>query len=278
MKILYTTDIHGNSWKYKELIKAALENKPDVVINGGDMLPFDNNLHRQKEYIINNLNEHFKAFDEMKIHYLCFPGNDDLMAFDSLFEDTCNRYSYVKYLAQKRVKLGDYEFLGFNLVPNFPFALKDRCRKDDKKYKIGYQPEEAGDAFFSRENGFEEIPDWKKLIETLPTIEEELEKLEKPQDISKTVYIMHGPPANLGLDVCLHGEKVGSQAMYRFIKKYQPLLTLHGHIHESPDVSGIWKTEIGKTVVIQPGQYGQMEDFAYVLIDLEKKTFERKRI
>jgi Icc-related predicted phosphoesterase len=275
MKILYATDLHGNAWKYKLLVQAAKENKPDIVINGGDMLTNDNNLHRQKEYIENNLNEHFKVFNEMKMYYLCFPGNDDLKAFDGLFEETCNKYSYVKYLAQKMVKIGDYSYQGFNLVPNFPFALKDRCRKDDKKFKIGYQ---SGDAFFSTQDGFETIPDWQSHIETLPTIEDELEKLEKPQDMSKTIYIMHAPPANLGLDVCMHGEAVGSKAIYRFIKKYQPKLTLHGHIHESPDVTGIWKAELGRTICIQPGQYGHMEDFVYVLINLEKMTFERKRI
>jgi len=70
MKIIYTTDLHGNAWKYKQLIKVASEYRPDVVINGGDMLPNDNNLFRQKEYILCNLSEHFKAFDEMKIYYL----------------------------------------------------------------------------------------------------------------------------------------------------------------------------------------------------------------
>jgi Icc-related predicted phosphoesterase len=116
MKILYATDLHGNAWKYKMLVQAAKETKPDVVINGGDMLTNDNNLHRQKEYIENNLNEHFKVFNEMKMYYLCFPGNDDLKAFDGLFEETCNKYPYVKYLAQKKVKIGDYEYLGFQLV------------------------------------------------------------------------------------------------------------------------------------------------------------------
>ncbi|MCB4792780.1 MAG: metallophosphoesterase [Elusimicrobia bacterium] len=275
MKIMLTTDLHGNTWKYKMLVKEVLKLNPGVVINAGDMLPNDNNLHRQKEYILNQLNEHFKAFNEAKIYYLCFPGNDDLKAFDGLFEEICNRYPYVKYLAQKKVKIGDYEFIGFNLVPNFPFALKDRCRKDDKKFRIGYQP---GYAFFSTENGFEKISDWKSHIKTLPTIEEELENLVKPQDMSKTIYIMHAPPANLWLDVTLTGMKVGSKAIYRFIKKYQPKLTLHGHIHESPDMTGVWKAKLGKTLCIQPGQYGHMEDLVYVSIDLDKFQCERIRI
>ncbi|MCB4791828.1 MAG: metallophosphoesterase [Elusimicrobia bacterium] len=275
MKIIYTTDLHGNAWKYKQLVKAASEYKPDIVINGGDMLTNDNNLHRQKEYILFNLSEHFKVFNEMKIYYLCYPGNDDLMAFDNVFEETCNKYLFVKYLAQKKIKIGDYDFIGMNFCVDFPFLLKDRCRKDDKDYKIGFQ---KGEGVFSRENGFEDIPDWKIYVEKLPTIEEELERLEKPADYLKAVYVMHMPPADLGLDVCSNGEKVGSKAIYRFIKQNQPMLTLHGHIHESPVMSETWKTKLGETVCVQPGQGDHMGDFVYITVNLEKMNIERKTI
>lgn len=275
MKILYTTDIHGNGWKYKQLIKVASEHKPNIVINGGDMLPNDNNLFRQKEYIAFQLSEHFKSFNEMKTYYLCFPGNDDLKAFDGLFEETCNKYQFVKYLAQRKVSIAGYDFIGMNWVVDYPFRLKDRCRKDTKDYKVKNQ---FGTGLFSKENSFDEITNWESYIETLPTIEYELNNLPKPEDNSKAIYVMHMPPANLGLDVCMNGEKVGSNAINRFIKKYQPKLTLHGHIHESPEVSGIWKAQLGKTVCIQPGQYGHMEDFVYVLIDLDKMEYNRVRI
>ncbi|MFW9896438.1 MAG: phosphoesterase, partial [Candidatus Thorarchaeota archaeon] len=54
-------------------------------------------------------------------------------------------------------------------------------------------------------------------------------------------------------------------------------LSLHGHIHESPNVSGKWCSKLGKTISIQPGQSQQGEDFLiYVLIDLETMKIERK--
>jgi Icc-related predicted phosphoesterase len=40
---------------------------------------------------------------------------------------------------------------------------------------------------------------------------------------------------------------VGSIAIQRFIKTHQPLLTLHGHIHESVRITGLWKEKIGRT-------------------------------
>jgi len=44
------------------------------------------------------------------------------------------------------------------------------------------------------------------------------------------------------LDVSL-----GSIAVRRFIEARQPLLTLHGHVHESARLSGSWRDRIGRT-------------------------------
>jgi Icc-related predicted phosphoesterase len=40
---------------------------------------------------------------------------------------------------------------------------------------------------------------------------------------------------------------LGSIAVRRFIKARQPLLTLHGHVHESARISGSWRDRIGRT-------------------------------
>ena len=39
-----------------------------------------------------------------------------------------------------------------------------------------------------------------------------------------------------------------------FIEEHQPPLTLHGHIHESPNVSGSYTDRIGRTLCVNPGQ------------------------
>jgi hypothetical protein len=35
----------------------------------------------------------------------------------------------------------------------------------------------------------------------------------------------------------------------------QPLVTLHGHIHEAPEISGAYMDRLGDTVMINPGQF-----------------------
>ncbi|MFX1436377.1 MAG: hypothetical protein ACFFAA_04105, partial [Promethearchaeota archaeon] len=81
----------------------------------------------------------------------------------------------------------------------------------------------------------------------------------------------------LDLDVTHDGRKVGSKAEYEFIKKNQPKLSLHGHIHESPDFSGKWHSQLRKTICIQPGQSHQDDShLVFAIIDLETMEIERK--
>ena len=268
MKIIYTTDLHGNHSKYDELVNVAEEVRPDVVINGGDMFPKNIDLHKQDVFIKNKLHQHFEKFEQLGIHYLCCPGNDDLMIFDELFQEECSRFNYIHNIAQKLVTIEDIDFIGMNWVVDYPFRLKDRCRMDHDDYHFQKQ---YGPALLSSEDGWTEINDWLGYAKRLPTIKDELEKLPKPEN-KQTVYIIHMPPSRLGLDVCMDGRAVGSDSVYDFIKNRQQLFSLHGHIHESPDVSGKWKNEVGSTIVIQPGQTGAL---VFVVMDTVTMSVER---
>jgi len=201
--------------------------------------------------------------------YLGYLGNDDLKIFDPLFEETCHSFPFVHCIAQLKIEIGDYEFIGMNWVTDYPFRLKDRCRMDSDNYVFQQQ---FGSALFSENNKWKEVDDWFSYAKTLPTIEEEMEHLIRPKDMAKTVYVIHMPPALLGLDKCSHGAEVGSKAIFKFIEKNQPLLTLHGHIHESSLMTGKWFSELGKTICIQPGQ---LRELSYVVIDLDQMKYER---
>ena len=268
MRALFVTDLHGSKWKYERLFEVAKDLRADVVINGGDMLP-QNEPFRQGEFIADYLDNHFARFNSAGIYYLCYLGNDDLRIFDQLFEEICDKYSFVVCLAQRKFEVGGYEFIGMNWVVDYPFRLKDRCRMDTDDYIFQAQ---FGKGLLSRPNGWQEIDDWFAYAKMLPTIEEELNRLVRPKDMAKSVYVIHMPPYRLRLDKCYHGAEVGSKAIYNFLKKYQPNLSLHGHIHESPEVSGRWHAKLGKTICIQPGQ---LNEFTYVTIDLSTMKFDR---
>ncbi|MCL2471859.1 MAG: hypothetical protein FWF25_09025 [Propionibacteriaceae bacterium] len=83
------------------------------------------------------------------------------------------------------------------------------------------------------------------------------------KDMSTCIFNIHIPPYDTDCDVGtlynddlspvvdggeLAMDHVGSKAVRAAIEKYQPLLSLHGHIHECQGVS-----QIGRTVCINPG-------------------------
>lgn len=271
-KILFVTDLHGDVAKYKRVFEAAVKHGVAAVVNGGDMLAIDGDLHgSQRDFIEGFLSPYFAGYEKAGIRHLGFLGNDDLKIHDDVFDETCRKYKSVVNLAQRRFELSGFEFIGMNWVTDYPFRLKDRCRRDGPGYVF---QEQFGTGLLSTPEGFKELEDWPAYAAKLPTIEDELAALPEPAAAGRAIYVIHTPPSGLGLDVISSGEKVGSQAVSRFIEKTRPLLTLHGHIHESPAVSGTWKARIGVTVCVQPGQM-KANVLSYALIDLESMELER---
>ena len=97
------------------------------------------------------------------------------------------------------------------------------------------------------------------------------EMVNKVPDMTKAIFNFHDPPNDSTLDTCPEldwstdppepivkaGQIVmygaGSKSVRKAIEKYQPMLGLHGHIHESRGV-----VKIGRTTCINPGsEYGE---------------------
>jgi len=269
--LLFVTDLHGSRWKYERTLALAKETGAGLVVNGGDISPHGRRHEDQERFYREFLGPHFAACREAGIRYLLITGNDDMAAFDAVLDEVCSGYPLVDHVSQRMVAFGGFTFVGMSHVTDYPFRLKDRARRDAEGCVFGPQ---FGPGILSTREGFREIPDWPSFAATLPTIGEELAALPAPSDPSRTVYVLHGPPSGLGLDVVRGGAKVGSPATRAFIGRVQPRLTLHGHIHESPEESGTWRGEIGETVCIQPGQ--SPDRLTVVVGRLDAMTFERK--
>ena len=105
------------------------------------------------------------------------------------------------------------------------------------------------------------------------------------RDPRRAVFMIHVPPHDSGLDTApildanlrptisagdvLRGP-VGSTAVRRVIEKYQPLLAVHGHIHESGG-----ERRIGKTLCINPGSEANHGILRGYLVDIGPKGIER---
>lgn len=148
--------------------------------------------------------------------------------------------------------------------------LPTRNGKEPKDFIF---PAQLGSGFLTTINGWQELDDWFSLARTLPTIKDELGNLPQPSDMRKTIYSIHMPPTSLGLDILLNERSVGSKAVKMFLEEKQPLISLHGHIHESYKMTSIWKAHLKNTICIQPGQDGF--EPAYVIIDTGTMKIER---
>ena len=104
------------------------------------------------------------------------------------------------------------------------------------------------------------------------------------RDPRRAVFMIHVPPHDSGLDTAplldenlrptvsagdvLRGP-VGSVAVRKLIETYQPVLAIHGHIHESGG-----ERRIGETLCINPGSEANHGILRGYLIDIGKKGIE----
>src|SRR4030066_1438644 len=127
---LYVTDLHGTLPKYERILSLALETGAWLVVNGGDMFPHGRMQEDQAAFLREFLDPHLANYQAAGIRYFGIPANDDLRAHDAQFDAICSRYSLVENLAGRKGPAGPYEVIGFNLVTDFPFRLKEGARGD----------------------------------------------------------------------------------------------------------------------------------------------------
>lgn len=116
------------------------------------------------------------------------------------------------------------------------------------------------------------VEEWKEYRENIEKMENVLKQLPKVTEGKKAIYVFHNPPFGVGLDVCIDKRQVGSKAITDFLTKSNAYMSLHGHIHESYKVTGIWKNELNGTICIQTGQTERgNKDIFYAIIDTDTK-------
>ena len=273
MRFLYVTDLHGDIAKYEQILDIALKENINLIVNGGDMLSKHGNRWEDQPTFINEyLKEYFDKLTKHNIMYLTMLGNDDLLSMDKRFDQLCDKYDNIYNIAQQKIHINGYDFIGMNYITDHPFGYKDRVVMEDD---YNFQEQFHDPVFLSNDEDVDYIYNWKEYLKTnLPNMRDVLNDLPIPSDYSKTIYITHIPPANLELGMLKSQDlDIGSVEVYNFIKKHQPLLTLHGHIHEAPETkAGTWINTIDSSTCINPGQTEYQDNtLLYAYIDLENK-------
>lgn len=278
MKFIYACDIHGDTNKYEKLFKTAQEEDIKYMVLGGDLLPKRGiRVIIQPEFIRDFFEDYFKSLKENNIKCILIPGNDDLEKFDIEINELCEKYSNIYNIDNKKLDIEDVSFIGLSKVLDHPFGSKNRVLIE-KNLKM--QPQLSQDIYINRDTEVITISEWERYRETnIDKMEDILSSLPVVDKSRKTIYVLHNPPYGIGLDVCANGLQVGSKAITSFLEESNSYMSLHGHIHESPKISGLWYNKLGKTICIQPGQteLGEKECY-YVIIDTKIDKKDRYEI
>jgi len=152
-------------------------------------------------------------------------------------------------------------FLGYSSTPPTPWFVKDFERLDQPKDKPPLLGGARWDARFNRPSTLSATA----LFGMTRTMTAELADLKPPS--GHWVFVAHAPPAETMLDRYYGNLAWGSWAVRHAIEKHQPMLSLHGHIHQAHEVTGQFMQKLGRTVAVNPGQ--THSKLNHVLIELD---------
>ena len=251
----FVSDLHGHTSRYEKLMNMIIADRPDAVFIGGDILPglsmqqALNSVYQNfiQGYVVPKLAEMKAILGDDYPHIFIILGNDDGRYIEPSVQKAAAA-GYWEYVHNSKIRYDAFTIYGYACVPPTPFRLKDWERYDVSRY--------VDPGCMSPEEGSHSVPTAESKIR-YTTIKKDLEKLTGEDDLSKSIFLFHAPPYKTKLDRADLDDRtvdhvpldvhIGSIAIKRFIKNRQPLVTLHGHVHESSRLTGLWKDRIGRT-------------------------------
>jgi Icc-related predicted phosphoesterase len=306
MKIFFATDIHGSEICWRKFLNAAAFYKADMVILGGDvtgkvMIPIvahngywqvtvRGESHRienrealadietqirnrgsypaivspdELQHLSEEEGEVDRRFNAEMMHSLdrwldmadgklrggqigCIlnGGNDDIFEIDDMIESS----PCVTFAEGKVLDLGGFSMVSMGWTNPTPWDTFREAPEEELAGKI------------------------EAVAQHIP-------------DMGRAIFNFHAPPHGTGLDDApalddalrpIHGgavmKAVGSVAVREAINNHQPLLSVHGHIHESRGFK-----KMGRTLAINPGSvYGDgVLQGAVIELDVKKAKVSR---
>ena len=168
------------------------------------------------------------------------PGNDDDLTIDPLLEG----HDIVVNPNEKVVTIREHEMISLGYANMTPW----RCPRDVTEEKLG------------------------EMLEALTS---------KVQKMDRAIFNLHAPPYKTSIDLAPELDEnfrpkaaggggvimtnVGSTAVRKAIEDHQPLLTMHGHIHDSKGMCNI-----GRTLCLNPGSEYIDGILRGVIVDMEE--------
>jgi Icc-related predicted phosphoesterase len=288
-RILFATDLHGSEMVFRKFLNAVSVYEAQIAILGGDLtgkrlVPIveagdrwtttiggEEVIARDQDDLdaltdrIRNLGQYPIVIDRDEYQRL----QDDPEAVDARFRAECDRQvtDWMRRAAERLapsaipiyVTGGNDDFMSIEeIIDTAEYVTNAEGRVVEVLPEVKMMS-----------SGYSNQTPWH-CPRDIP--EEELEtRLEAMAvelgDCSRAIFNLHVPPMGSGLDQCprldttmspprpMVGEEIaaGSTAVRAAIERHQPILSLHGHIHESRGIQ-----RIGHTTCVNPGsEYGE---------------------
>ena len=305
MKIFFATDIHGSETCWRKFLNAAAFYKADLVILGGDvtgkvMIPIVAHTGYWQTTVrgetIRMETQEELAEVERQIRsrgsYPAIVTPDELTALSGTEGEVDRRFSVeMMHSLDRWLDMADTKLRGGEIgcilnggnddifeidqmiesSPCVTFAEGKLLDLDGfTMISMGWTNPTPWDTFREAPEG-----ELAAKIEAIAT---------QVPDMGRAIFNFHAPPYGTGLDEApaldanlrpMHGgavmKPVGSTAVRDSIMAHQPLLSVHGHIHESRGVK-----KMGRTLAINPGSVYGDGVLQGAVIDLDAKKAKVK--
>jgi uncharacterized protein len=302
MKLFYATDVHGSEMCWKKFISGGKFYGVEVLILGGDMtgkaivpiITLGKDQYKvtllEQETILSGREELDKMANMIQNRgyypYVTTPDEvDDILGTpgksDVLFAEQAIKtiQRWMEYADQKLAGSGIHCYVCPGNDDIFEIdatiaASKQVQLAEGKVISISDQHEMVSSGWSNPSpwNTHREEPE-EPLRQRIEAIANQV------HDMSNAIFSLHAPPYGSGLDEAPELSKdmrlmyagqslvpVGSHAVQAIIEKYQPLLGLHGHIHE-----GKGTRKIKRTLCINPGSMYEQGVLLGAVVDLKPK-------
>jgi Icc-related predicted phosphoesterase len=284
MKLFFVTDLHGSEICWKKFLNAGAFYQADAVILGGDitgkaMVPIVQRPNGSWEASLQDHRETLETAGEVdefrkrvmnRGYYPIQVSEEEYRALQADADLVDKRFKEVmlegteRWIAMAEEKLANTGIRVVACPANDDMFEIDDLLATARVVETGDEehPIQLGD-YTMVSMGWTNPTPWDTFREAEePELAQRIEQaLAAADDPSTTILNFHAPPYGSKLDnapalnpdlTYVSGGQalrpVGSTAVRDAVQRVQPLLSLHGHIHESRGA-----TKIGKTLALNPG-------------------------
>jgi uncharacterized protein len=300
VRIFFATDIHGSDTCWRKFLNSGKHYDADVIVLGGDMtgkavIPMvDAGDGRWYATLLENRHDlngedeakEFEGAVTRRGYYPFRTTPDELRQLQADEEGTTKLFHELmlgrvqSWLDLADERLADTDLRCFVCPGNDDQFEVDEVIASARRVEACEGRVVEIDGFQLASTGWsnrtpwdtyreEDEPELAKRIETV------VSEVTAPPE--RTIFSLHCPPHGSGLDEAQELTEdmklkdagrapvpLGSTAVREAIERHQPLLSLHGHIHESRG-----NTRIGRTLCINPGSSYEQGELLGAVVDLE---------